>query len=51
VSMRLKRVILQRRASFEHFIEDDFFEYNITWAPTVAYGTLFMIGMVNMIPF
>jgi hypothetical protein len=26
-------------ASFEHFIEDDFFEYNITWAPTVAYGT------------
>lgn len=25
--------------SFEHFIEDDFFEFNIKWAPTVAYGT------------
>jgi hypothetical protein len=26
-------------AGFEHFAEDDFFEYDLSWAPTVAYGT------------
>jgi hypothetical protein len=24
---------------FQHFIEDDFFEFDISWAPTIAYGT------------
>lgn len=25
-------------AGYEHFIEDDIFQYNITWAPKVAFG-------------
>jgi hypothetical protein len=26
-------------SGFQHFIEDDFFEFDISWAPAIAYGT------------